>query len=177
MKKTIRIVLITLLTIAGLLFLTGCTNNSSKGVDLTLDFTHMNNTTYSIHINTNDTVSEFDEEEPNFVRLENIENNYVLDITLDTEAKEAYDGFQTSAKESEEYNEVSFGKYNGYYADDNGDIYGYILLDESDETFNVFANFVLYLNDETIEDSDINNIYKLEQIQNSLNTIEFKASK
>ena len=180
MKKTITIVLIAVLLICGLLFLTGCTNNDgtskSKGVDLTLDFTHMNNTTYSMRVNTNDTVTEFDEEEPNFVRLENTENNYVLDITLDTEAKEAYEQFKTSAKENEIFEETKFGEYDGYYSDDDG-IYGYILLDTSDPTFNVFCNFNVYLSDETVENSDINEIFKSEQVQNTLNTLKFKASK
>ena len=177
MKKTINIVLIILLSVLGSVFLTGCTNNkSSKGVDLTLDFTHMNETTYSMHVNTNDTVAEFDKEEPNFVRLENTENNYVLDITLDTEAKEAYEQFKTSAKENEIFEETKFGEYDGYYSDDDG-IYGYILLDTSDPTFNVFCNFNVYLSDETVENSDINEIFKSEQVQNALNTLEFKASK
>lgn len=177
MKKTINIVLIILLSVLGLVFLTGCTNNkNSKGVDLTLDFTHMNETTYLMHVNTNDTVAEFDKEEPNFVRLENTENNYVLDITLDTEAKEAYEQFKTSAKENEVFEETKFGEYDGYYSDDDG-IYGYILLDTSDPTFNVFCNFSVYLSDETVENSDINEIFKSEQVQNALNTLEFKASK
>lgn len=180
MKKTITIVLIAVLLICGLLFLTGCTNNDgtskSKGVDLTLDFTHMNDTTYSMRVNTNDTVTEFDEEEPNFVRLENTENNYVLDITLDTEAKEAYEQFKTSAKENEIFEETKFGEYDGYYSDDDG-IYGYILLDTSDPTFNVFCNFCVYLLDDTVEGSDILEIFKSEEVQNALNNLEFKATK
>jgi len=177
MKKNIKIILLILLAVLGLIFLTGCTNNKSgKGIDLTLDFTHMNDTTYSIHVNTNDTVTEFDEEEPNFARLENTENNYVLDLTLETESKEAYEQFKTSAKENEVFEEIKFGKYNGYYSYDDG-IYGYILLDSSDPTFNAYCLFNLYLLDDSIEGTDINAIYKLEQVQNALNTIEFKASK
>jgi len=185
MKKSIIIISILILAVFGLVFLTGCTNKSateptnesSKGIDLTLDFSHMNDTTYSMHINTNDTVTEFDEEEPNFVRLENTENNYVLDLTLDTESKDAYEQFKTSAKEENElFEETKFGKYDGYYSDDDG-IYGYILLDSSDPTFNVYCDFYVYLLDDTLENSDINDIYKSEQIQNVLNNIEFKSSK
>lgn len=174
-----KIISMATLLVLGLVFLTGCTNNSSNGLDLTLDFTHMNDTTYSIHVNTNetDTISEFDEEEPNYVRIENAENNYVVDLTLDTESKDAYEQFKTSAKEENEiFEETKFGKYDGYYSDDDG-IYGYILLDSSDETFNAFCNFCVYLLDESVEGADINNIYKSEQVQNILNNIEFKASK
>jgi len=177
MKKSIKIILITLLAVFGLVFLSGCT--SKNGVDLTLDFQHMNDKIYSMNVNTgaNDTITEFDEEEPNFVRIENENDNYVLDITLDTEAKEAYEQFKTSAKEENElFEETKFGKYDGYYSDDDG-IYGYILLDSSDSTFNVYCNFYVYLLDDTLENNDINNIYKSEQIQNILNNIEFKASK
>ena len=180
MKKTITIILISIIMVCGLLFLTGCTNSGgtskSKGVDLTLDFTHMNDTTYSMHVNTNDTVSEFDEEEPNYVRLENAEKNYVLDITLDSESKDAYEQFKTSAKENEIFEERKFGDYDGYYSEDDG-IYGDILLDSSDETFNIYCDFSVYLLDDSVENSDILEIFKSEEVQNALNNIEFKATK
>ena len=177
MKKSIMITLLIIALVGGLFILTGCTK--SGGLDLTNDFKHMNGNVYSVHINLNgnDEVTEFDKEEPNFARIQNEENNYGVDITLDTEAKEAYAGFQESAKESEVYKEVSFGKYNGYYAEDNGEIYGYILLDESDETFDVFVNFVVYANDEEAEGSDSQAIYNSSNIQNILNSINFKVSK
>ena len=43
--------------------------------------------------------------------------------------------------------------------------------------FNVFCNFCVYLLDEAVENGDINEIFKSEQVQNALNTLEFKASK
>lgn len=182
MKKSIIIALISVLLVSALLILTGCTKNDSdskNSLDLKLDFKHMNSKVYNTHINlaADDKVTELDEEEPNSARIENEKNNYVVDITLDTESKEAYDEFQTSAKESDGYKEVSFGKYSGYYAEDNGDIFGYILLDESDETFNVFVNFVVYAYDDSVEDFDIQTIYNSSNIQNILNKIEFKTSK
>ena len=177
MKKTKIITLMTVIVL-GLVALTGCTK-SGKGVDLKLDFKHMNNKVYNAHINLteDDNVTEQNEEEANFARIENEKNNYVIDITLDTESKDAYDGFQKSAKESEGYKEVSFGKYSGYYAEDNGDIFGYILLDKSDETFNVFVNFVVYAYDDSTEGFDVQATYNSSNIQNILNKIEFKTSK
>lgn len=156
----------------------GDNGGKSVGIDLKLDFSHMNKTIYNAHINIteDDKVTEFDEEEPNFARIENEKDNYVLDISLDTEAKEAYEQFKTSAKENEIFEEVKFGKYEGYYSDDDG-IYGYILLDNSDPTFNAFAMFNVYLLDESSENNDIQEIYNSSKIQNILNNVEFKTSK
>ena len=184
MRKFISIILIVLLVIGGLFILTGCTDkendNNSKGakVDLTLDLGHVNNTKYNaqIGISDNDKVTEFDEEEPNFARIENENENYVLDLTLDFESKDAYEQFKTSAKENELYEEKKFGKYDGYYSDDDG-IYGYILLDSSDSTFNIFLNFYVYLFDENADSGDIKTIFDSSKIQNILNNIEFKNSK
>lgn len=187
MKKILSIVLVIILLITGLVVLTGCTKSDNgeigesskgKGVDLKLDFEHMNNKIYNAHVNLteDDKIGESDDEEPNFVRIENEKENYVLDLTLDTEAKEGYEQFKTSAKEDNEiFEEVKFGKYEGYYSDDNGDIYGYILLDDSDSTFDVFVMFSLYLYDENSEDIDVQNIYNSSKIQNILNNIEFKS--
>ena len=153
------IVGIIVLLIVGVIIIT---SSNKGGVNLKLDFSHMNNLEYEVNfsITKEDEVTEFDEEEPNFVRVENETSNYVLDITLNTEAKDAYEQFKTSAQENELYEETKFGKYDGYYSDDNGDIYGYILLDESDETFNVFVEFSAYLFDEEAEENnDIKTIY------------------
>lgn len=184
MKKIIIIALIVVLVVAGLVILTGCTKNdnggnSKNGLDLKLDLQHMNSKIYNAHINltADDKVTELDEEEPNSARIENEKDNYVIDIRLDAEAKEAYNGFQTSAKECEGYKEVSFGKYSGYYAEDDGDIFGYILLDKSDETFNVFVNFVVYAYDDSAEGFDVQATYNSSNIQNILNKVEFKTSK
>ena len=178
MKKYISIILTIVLIIAGLFVLTGCTdkeNNSNNAkIDLTLDLEHVNNTKYNakVGISDNDKVTEFDEEEPNFARIENEKDNYVLDITLDAESKEAYEQFKTSAKENDLYEETKFGKYDGYYSDDDG-IYGYVLLDTTDPTFNIFLNFYVYLFDESAENNDIKAIYESSKIQNILNNIEF----
>jgi len=188
MKKFIRITLI-LVLIVGLVVLTGCTNKETEenkvnsdnnvndktaGIDLKLNFEHVNNKTYNAHVNTttDDKVTEFDVEEPNFARIENEKDNYVLDITLDAESKDAYEQFKTSAKENDLYEETKFGKYDGYYSDDDG-IYGYVLLDTTDPTFNIFLNFYVYLFDESAENNDIKAIYESSKIQNILNNIEF----
>lgn len=153
--------------------------STGAGVDLKYDFTHMNDKTYHTYINlaADDEVTEFDEDEPNFVRIENEAKNYVADLTLDVESKDAYTQFQESAKtENEIYEETAFGKYTGYYSDDDG-IYGYILLDDSDETFNVFVKFYVYPFDESTANDNYLSIYESPQVQNILNSIKFESSK
>lgn len=153
--------------------------STGAGVDLKYDFTHVNDKKYQAHINlsADDKVTEFDENEPDFVRIENEAKNYVADLTLFIESKDAYAQSQESAKtENEIYKETAFGKYTGYYSDDDG-IYGCILLDDSDETFNVFVLFSVYPFDETAANGDYLSIYESPQVQNILNNIEFKSSK
>lgn len=191
MKKAIIIPLIVVLVIVCAIFFVGGnkknnsdTNNISKGskygLDLKLDFKHMNGKVYNAHFNltADDNITELDEEEPENARIENEKENYVLDISLETEAKEAYEQYKTSAKEDNEiFEEVKFGKYEGYYSNDKEDIYGYILLDDSDETFNAYVMFSLYSYDDSSEGNDMETIYKSSTIQNILNNIEFKVSK
>lgn len=179
MKKIVSFILIIAILVGTLFVLTGCESGKS-GVNLKLDFKHMNDKVYNAHINKNadDEVTEFDEDEPNFVRIENEKENYVIDLTLDTEAKEAYEQFETSAKEENElYVKTDLGKFKGYYSKDNDDIYGYILLDESDSTFNVFVMFDVYLYDDESDNNDIEKIFNSSNIQNIINKIEFKTSK
>lgn len=162
-----------------LLSLAACNGANGAGIDLKYDFTHMNDKKYQAHINlaTDDKVTEFDENEPNFVRIENEAKNYVADLTLFIESKDAYAQSQESAKtENEIYKETAFGKYTGYYSDDDG-IYGYILLDDSDETFNVFVMFYVYPFDEIAANDNYLSIYESPQVQNILNNIEFESSK
>ena len=153
--------------------------STGAGVDLKYDFTHVNDKNYHAHISlaTDDEVTEFDENEPNFVRIENEAKNYVADLTLFIESKDAYAQSQESAKtENEIYKETAFGKYTGYYSDDDG-IYGYILPDDSDETFDVFLRFYVYPFGEIAANGNYLSIYESPQVQNILNNIEFESSK
>ena len=153
--------------------------STGAGVDLKYDFTHVNDKNYHAHISlaTDDEVTEFDENEPDFVRIENEAKNYVVDLTLFIESKDAYAQSLESAKtENEIYKETAFGKYTGYYSDDDG-IYGNILLDDSDETFNVFVLFYVYPFDEIAANGNYLAIYESPQVQNILNSIEFESSK
>lgn len=162
-----------------LLSLAACSGANGAGVDLKYDFTHMNDKNYQAHITLakDDEVTEFDKDEPNFVRIENEAKNYVADLTLSSESKDAYAQFQESAKtENEIYKETTFGKYTGYYSDDDG-IYGCILLDDSDEIFNIYMTFYVYPFDEAAANGDYLSIYESEQVQNILNNIEFESSK
>lgn len=175
MKKLLAILIAGMM----LLSLAACNKANGAGVDLKFDLTHMNGMKYQAHINiaADDEVTEFDENEPDFVRIENEAKNYVVDLTLDVESKDAYAQFQESAKtENEIYKETTFGKYTGYYSDDDG-IYGYILLDDSDETFNVYVLFSVYPFDEAAANGDYLSIYESPQVQNILNNIEFESSK
>jgi hypothetical protein len=195
MKKYISIALIVTLLVAGLLTLTGCnntTNNNdnnnssntdngtskSSGFELKFDYVS-GNTTHYAHFNTNsdDKVTEFDEDEPNFVRIENENENYVADLELSEDAKEAYEQFKTSAKENDLYVETKFGKYDGYYSNDAGDIYGYILLDTSDSNAYKYFRFVIYLLDESSDKNNIQSVFKASKVQNILNNIEYKVTK
>ena len=153
--------------------------STGAGVDLKYDFTHVNDKKYQAHINlaTDDEVTEFDENEPDFVRIENEAKNYVVDLTLFIESKDDYAQSLESAKtENEIYKETAFGKYTGFYSDDDG-IYGYILLDDSDETYNVFVIFYVYPFDEIAANGNYLSIYESPQVQNILNNIEFESSK
>lgn len=175
MKKLFAILLAGIM----ILSLAACNGANGAGVDLKYDFTHVNDKIYQAHINLSgdDKVTEFDENEPDFVRIENEAKNYVADLTLHIESKDAYAQSQESAKtENEIYKETAFGKYTGYYSDDDG-IYGCILLDDSDETFNVFVLFYVYPFDEIAANGDYLSIYESPQVQNILNNIEFKSSK
>ena len=175
MKKLFAILLAGIM----ILSLAACNGANGAGVDLKYDFTHVNDKKYQAHINlsADDKVTEFDENEPDFVRIENEAKNYVADLTLFIESKDAYAQSQESAKtENEIYKETAFGKYTGYYSDDDG-IYGCILLDDSDETFNVFVLFSVYPFDETAANGDYLSIYESPQVLNILNNIEFKSSK
>lgn len=175
MKKLLAILIAGMM----LLSLAACNGANGAGVDLKYDFTHVNDKNYQAHINLamDDKVTEFDENEPNFVRIENEAKNYVADLTLYIESKDAYAQSQESAKtENEIYQETTFGKYTGYYSD-NDDIYGCILLDDSDETFNVFVLFSVYPFDEIAANGNYLSIYESPQVQNILNNIEFESSK
>lgn len=175
MKKLLAILIAGMM----LLSLVACNGANGAGIDLKYDFTHMNDKNYHAHIrlSTDDKVTEFDKNEPDFARIENEAKNYVVDLTLDIESKEAYAYAQESAKtENEIYKETAFGKYTGYYSDDDG-IYGYILLDDSDETFNVFVLFSVYPFDESAANGNYLSIYESPQVQNILNNIEFESSK
>lgn len=192
MKKYISIAIIVTLLVGGLLTLTGCNNNTtnnnsgntdngtskSSGFDLRFDFVS-GNTTHYAHFNTNsdDKVTEFDEDEPNFVRIENENENYVADLELSEDAKDAYEQFKTSAKENDLYVETKFGKFDGYYSNDGGDIYGYILLDTSDSNAYKYFRFVIYLLDEGSDKNNIQSIFKASKVQNILNNIEYKVTK
>jgi len=190
MKKSviIAIAVAVVIAIVGVIFFMsrgngGNAENNSKPkgtvVDLKLDFKHMNNTVYSakISISEDDKVIEQKADEPNFVRIENTKDNYGLDLTLDTEAKEGYEQLKNSAKEKNNtFKEVKFGKYDGYYSDSVDGLYGYVLLDESDATFNAFIMFNLYVNDQRENETNLENVYKT-KIQNILNSIEFNTSK
>ena len=175
MKKLLAILIAGMM----LLSLAACNKANGAGVDLKFDLTHMNGMKYQAHINiaADDEVTEIDENEPDFVRIENEAKNYVADLTLFIESKDAYAQSQESAKtENEIYKETTFGKYTGYYSDDDG-IYGYILLDDSNETFNVYVLFSVYPFDESAANGDYLSIYESSQVQNILNNIEFDSSK
>ena len=121
-------------------------------------------------------VTEFDEEEPNTVRIESGEGNYAIDVTLDENAKGAMEQFKNTAQTREKYTESKFGKYNGYTYFANEDMVAEIILDSSDETANIYLLVDIYLDDDTNDEkNDLEAILKSANVQKLLNSISFKA--
>ena len=93
-KKVIGIIVVAVVIIAvvvGIVLIKGSSgsgNTSGKGLELTYDFSHMNNKVYSVKLNLNsdDEITEFDKEEPDSAIIENKKDNYIIDLTLNTES-------------------------------------------------------------------------------------------
>ena len=191
MKKSLISVLIISVLVSSLFILTGCENKNennnennnenvqTSGVNLKYDFSQ-DKASYQANFNTtsDDKIAEFDEEEPNFVIIENEKEKYVLELTLDADSEVTYEQLKTSAEdENEIFVETKFGKYDGYYSDSDEGIYGYILLDSTSSDFYKYVMFDIYLLDEDSDKGDIETIFKSSKIQNMLNNVQFKTSK
>lgn len=184
MKKVLSILLVTVLLMGSLIILTGCDNGNEAGVTkdgvtLKLDMAHFNKKVYtsSIKLSKDQKVDEFDEDEPNFVRILNEEGNYVIDITLDENPSDAMEGFKETASEQDEYTETKFGKYEGYTYLTDEDMVAEIILDDSDENANVYLLVSVYLDNEDDEEkNDIKEIFNSSEVQNLLKSISFKSA-
>ena len=189
MKKVLTVLITITILMASLFILTGCeskkqNNGNSNGenengssIDLEFDFlNHKKTYITNIKLNKGDEVTEHDEDELDFARIENSEKNYVIDLTLSEDAEPAYEQFKSSAEENEVFEEVKFGKYDGYYSKDGDDMYGYLLLDNNDSDAYIYLMFDVYLYDEDIENNDIQEIYSSSNIQDILNSVELKTT-
>ncbi len=189
MKKVLTVLITITILMASLFILTGCeskkqNNGNSNGenengssIDLEFDFlNHKKTYITNIKLNKGDEVTEHDEDELDFARIENSEKNYVIDLTLSEDAEQAYEQFKSSAEENEVFEEVKFGKYDGYYSKDGDDMYGYLLLDNNDSDAYIYLMFDVYLYDEDIENNDIQEIYSSSNIQDILNSVELKTT-
>ena len=189
MKKVLTVLITITILMASLFILTGCeskkqNNGNSNGenengssIDLEFDFlNHKKTYKANIKLNKGDEVTEHDEDELDFARIENSEKNYVIDLTLSEDAEQAYEQFKSSAEENEVFEEVKFGKYDGYYSKDGDDMYGYLLLDNNDSDAYIYLMFDVYLYDEDIENNDIQEIYSSSNIQDILNSVELKTT-
>ena len=186
MKKVLTVLITITILMTSLFVLTGCetkNNDNSKGenesgssIDLEFDFlNHKKTYKANIKLNKEDEVTEHDEDELDFARIENSAENYVIDLTLSEDAEPAYEQFKSSAEENEFFEEVKFGKYDGYYSKDGDDMYGYLLLDNTDTDAYIYLMFDIYLYDEENENNDIQEIYSSSNIQNILNSVELKT--
>lgn len=178
MKKYIISSLMIVLAIAGLMFLTGCEKENSKNYTLKSENDEFSYEA-TVKLSEYDVTSEIEAGETDSVRIENSKDNYVLDLYLDGLYESAYKEDLEDAKESQtNFTETKFGKYSGYtYEDSEGDIVGVILLDSKDQYRNIKIDFMLYLNEENSENSDVKTIYNSSDIQNILNNVEYKSSK
>ena len=187
MKKVLTALITITILMTSLFVLTGCetkNNYNSKGenesgssIDLEFDFlNHKKTYKANIKLNKEDEVTEHDEDELDFARIENSAENYVIDLTLSEDAEPAYEQFKSSAEENEFFEEVKFGKYDGYYSKDGDDMYGYLLLDNTDTDAYIYLMFDIYLYDEENENNDIQEIYSSSNIQNILNNVELKTT-
>ena len=187
MKKVLTVLITITILMTSLFVLTGCetkNNDNSKGenesgssIDLEFDFlNHKKTYKANIKLNKEDEVTEHDEDELDFARIENSAENYVIDLTLSEDAEPAYEQFKSSAEENEFFEEVKFGKYDGYYSKDGDDMYGYLLLDNTDTDAYIYLMFDIYLYDEENENNDIQEIYSSSNIQNILNNVELKTT-
>ena len=181
MKKTISILLTIILLVSGLFILTGCNNETENagptkgGVNLKFDFTHQNKTIYNAHFDLASVFSiyDFSEDSPETVTIENKNENYLIDLTLDIEAKEAIEQQRNSAKEKENYTETKFGKYDGFYCKANGEFVAHIMLDTKDDLANAYILVGMY--DESDEEKDILDVFKSSNVQKLLNNISFST--
>ena len=153
---------------------------SNGGVTLELDMAHFNEKVYTSHFDLSGDikVAEFDEDEPETVRLENEKEKYVIDITLDEDAKEAVEQFNDTAKTCENYTDTKFGKYEGYSYLDNEDMVATIILDKSDENANVYVLVSIYFDTDSDDEEtgNIEQVYKSSSVQNLLNSISYKSA-
>ena len=179
MRKSIISALILVVLIAGLVILTGCENKTESKTYTIKSENDEFSYQATVKLSEDDVTSEIEEGETESVRIENKKENYVLDLKIDGLYETAYNEDKEWAKDNQEnFAETKFGKYSGYtYKDPDGDIAGIILLDTKDKSRNIKIEFSLYLNDDSVEGSDIQTIYSSTSVQNILNNIEYKSSK
>ena len=122
MKKVLTVLITITILMTSLFVLTGCetkNNDNSKGenesgssIDLEFDFlNHKKTYKANIKLNKEDEVTEHDEDELDFARIENSAENYVIDLTLSEDAEPAYEQFKSSAEENEFFRIKEFGDY------------------------------------------------------------------
>lgn len=168
MKKTLIITLLIVALVGGLFVLTGC----SKGGNTLKAEYDGKEYTVSYKTGAGDKVT-VDSESPDMVSIENAEKNYIVDLTLYIDFKDAYESGKTSAKdEVDGYSEVKIGKYDAFVGNGGpGEFFGNILLDTSDDIYKTILFTVT--TDGDPEEVDIQEVYNSEGVQNIINSINF----
>lgn len=115
--------------------LTGCEseNNTGNASGITLKY-EFDGKSYQANfkLSSDDKTTDFDENKPESVTIKNEKENYVLDLYIDAQSSGSCEEHEKTVKEDNTYTETKFGKYDGFTADDNREIFGDIYLDKSD---------------------------------------------
>ena len=186
MKKTLSIVLTLILLASSVLMLTGCENGKIEegvtdgGVNLKFDFSHINNNIYNVHfdLSSDQEVTDFDEDSPEYASIENSKENYVIDLNVDEQSKETLESNKETVKEDYEVKEEKFGKYEGYYYKSSDDeISAEIYLDTKEDDANIYVSVNLYLSDSSNEEkNDIESIFNSSDVQKLLKSVSLKTT-
>ena len=185
MKKSISVLLTILLLTAGLFVLTGCNKANENagptngGINLKCDFTHQNNTVYFAHFDlaSVQSISDFEEDSPETVIIENNQENYIVDLTLSIESKNSIEQQRNGAKMEENYTETKFGKYNGFYYKSDNEVVAYILLDTKDDMANAYILVDIYADNEDDENRSVLELFKSSDVQKLLNSVDYSSKK
>ena len=174
MKKTLFIALISVLLIAGLFILTGCSKQEEIKLSLQVDSLERT-VSATLKYPKSDEITLEDEDEETSRIIKNEKKNYSLDISITEDS--TYANNKEYDSEEEGYEEIKFGDYSGYIVKGTFDVEGKIALEDlSDQNICVYLRFELEPiesydeNDDKVDPADL---YKLDEVQKILKSIKY----